>query len=126
MAYDGPANMSTIHGWMQDISAATGINYPMLDADDQKRIGIPSTALDGIFLLGRGFVHFGNAPVGFFDPSKLAINPSLKWTVADSTDGNLLLLFLLLTSAVSGISASWLDSTPYLTDYRVSKFGFGP
>jgi hypothetical protein len=125
VAYDGPASMSTVHGWLPDVSLAPGVVYPDLPFDDHSRTQITSPALDAVFVLGRGFMHFGNAPIGFFNAKCLEQNPHNKWVIVDAADGNLLLLFLFLSFAVSGTSGSWLDAGPYLKDFRVFQLRLG-
>lgn len=119
VAYDGPASMKTVHGWLPDISGTTGVQYPILPQDDQQRMMTPSPSLDAVLVLGRGFMHFGNCPIGFFHPQALAQNPNAKWVLSDTPNGNLLLLFLFLSMAVSGTSASWLNPSPYLGTFSV-------
>ena len=121
VAYDGPANMETVFGWLPDINASEGIVYPDLPASDDSRQQIASPSLDAIFLLGKGFIHFGNAPVGFFQGKVVEQDPGLKWAIADTPRGSLLLLFLFLTSAVSGMAGAWLDPMPYLKSFSVQK-----
>jgi hypothetical protein len=125
VAYDGPAQMKTIYDWNKRISAAEGVSYPTLPPDDTTRCGIASPALDAVFVLGRGFMHYGNTPFGFLSAVQLRELPSAKWAVADLTKGNLLLLFLFLTSAISGISGSWLDPRPYISGFKIGGVGWG-
>jgi hypothetical protein len=121
VAYDGPESMETVHGWFPDINAAEKIIYPLLPNSDESRSHVASPSLDAIFLLGKGFIHFGNTPVGFFQSKELEQDPEMKWAIADTPRGSLLLLFLFLTYAVSGMSASWLNPMPYLKSFSVPK-----
>ncbi len=125
VAYDGPAAMTTVHGWLSDISLETGITYDPLPLDVNNRVQCKSTALDGVFVLGRGFMHYGNAPAGFFHPEMLSRRSDLKWVFGESPSGTLLLLFLMLTMASSGSSASWLDAQPYLKNISVPELRYG-
>lgn len=125
VAYSGPASMQTVHGWLPSISAQTGVTYPRLPSDEMQRIQMPSPALDGVFILGRGFMHFGNTPMGFFAPGMLAQNADAKWAIADTQSGSLLLLFMFLTMAVSGSSGAWLNPNPYLTNFSVQGLAYG-
>jgi hypothetical protein len=117
VAYDGPAQMSTVHDWISSTSWDTEVYYPTLPRDDKARLATASPALDAVIVLGRGFMHYGNALTGFFRPEFLDEHPDVKWAVSDSPDGNLLLLFMFLTTAVSRIYLSSLDPTPYLRTY---------
>jgi hypothetical protein len=87
--------------------------------DDRQRIASPS--LDAIFVLGKGFIHFGNTPVGFFQGKAVEQDPGAKWAIGETSRGSLLLLFLFLTSAVSGMTGAWLDPMPYLKTFSVQK-----
>jgi hypothetical protein len=68
-----------------------------------------------VFVLGKGFVHFDNSPLGFVPPELRLAHPDRCWVLADSPGGNLLLLFLLLTQAASGLAAASIDPIPYLS-----------
>jgi hypothetical protein len=46
----------------------------------------------------------------------------LHWALADTPNGNLLLLFMLLTQAISGVSGSWLSPGPYVANFNVANF----
>lgn len=125
VAYDGPASMRTVHGWLESISQATGIAYPALPRDAHQRYRTPSPSLDGVFVLGRGFMQFGNSPVSFLTQQTFDQHPELKWALCDTKAGSLLLFFMLLTTAVSGTSGSWLDAGPYLSDFHLENTMIG-
>lgn len=126
VAYDGPASMRTVQGWFAGIHAELGITYPAMPPSLKQRIAIASPSVDGVFVLGRGFIQFDNSPLGFTTDEIRAARPDLHWGFADTADGNLLLLFLSLSTAASGISASWLNPMPYLTSYRVQNYSAAP
>lgn len=121
VAYDGPTSMKTVHGWLPSIHTELGVNYPPMPPSRDERINIASPSVDGVFLLGHGFVQFDNSPLGFITDEMRQANPNLHWAVADTPNGNLLLLFLLLSQAVSGVSASWLNAEPYVADFYVTN-----
>jgi hypothetical protein len=125
VAYDGPASMETVYGWLPDINAAEGIVYPNLPLSALERQRIASPSLDAVFLLGRGFMYFGNAPAGFLYDEHLKDNPAGKWVIADITRGGLLFLFLSLSLAVSGMTASVLNPLPYVKSFALPRFRFG-
>ena len=68
VAYDGPAHMETVRKWLVEIHAEEGLTIP--DLPDGKRNEIPSASIDGVFLLGRGFVQFDNLSIGFVSDEK--------------------------------------------------------
>ncbi len=125
VAYDGPASIETVYGWLPQISDTEGIVYPEIPASDEARLKTASPSLDGVFILGKGFIHFGNAPVGFFRSEARSANTGAKWAIGETPCGSLLLLFVLLTVAVSGTTVGWLDPMPYLKSFSVEKCRLG-
>jgi len=115
VAYDGPASMQTILGWIKGIHSSLGVAYPPMGVTLNERVSVISPSLDAIFVLGKGFIQFDNTPLTFLTDDGRKQNPKIRWTAADTPDNNLLLLFIALTQAVSGISGSWLNSGPYLS-----------
>lgn len=117
IAYDGPAKMETVYGWVASIHSDNGVKIDDLPADEEARLQTPSPSIDGIFVLGKGFVYFDNTPVGFGQNTRSSM-PQQKWITADQADGNLLLFFLYLLHATQGIEGKWLNSLPYLSTYQ--------
>ena len=126
VAYDGPANIETIYKWIPKIHTEKGISIPNLDPDPETRIKTISPSIDGVFLLGKGFIYFDNIPDGFTSADIRAENPDMHWVIGDSPSGNLLLLFIFLTQAVSGISGSWIDPIPYLPPFELQNTRYMP
>lgn len=126
VAYDGPAHMNTVHGWLAPIHANLGIPTPQLAPTLQQRLIVPSPSVDGVFVLDKGFVVFDNSPISFVTDQLRQQNPNANWHIVDVQRGSLLLFFLLLTTAVSGVSASWLNPLPYLANFAVSGGAFAP
>lgn len=118
VAYDGPANIETVQGWLHEIHSDIGVVAFDLPPGDE-RLNQPSPSVDGIFVLGKGFSYFDNVPNGFNTPESRAGQPSVKWIHANSTSGNLLLQFLFLQSATANISGRWLNPIPYLSSFHV-------
>jgi hypothetical protein len=85
----------------------------------EQRISIASPSVDAVFLLGRGFIQFDNSPLGFITDELRQAHLDLHWALADTPNGNLLLLFILLTRAISGVSGSWLNPGPYVANFNV-------
>jgi hypothetical protein len=125
VAYDGPAQMQTVYNWIPQIHANLGITIPNLPQDEQQRLNYASPSIDGIFLLNKGFIYFDNTPLGFANSQVRAANPNIKWVLADSTSGNMLLFFLLLQSATANIEGKWLNAIPYLASFNVPGIQFG-
>ena len=126
VAYDGPANMQRVHSWVNAAAKDLGFEYPDMPPRGVDRQKVASAALDGVFLLGKGSIHFDNFPIGLLDDATRAEQPTPKWTIINSSTGNLLLLFLLLTTASSGVSGWRLNPLAYLKDFSVSDPVFEP
>jgi hypothetical protein len=105
--------MATVYGWLLNSHAAQSI--PMPTWDHANRIEVPGTAVDGVFLLQKGFVKLDNSPI-----TLNTSDPPLPGThvICDSKSGNLLMLFLALQEACNNVQAAWLNPIPYLQSAR--------
>jgi hypothetical protein len=126
VAYDGPANMQTIYGWIKRYIQQNNITMPSMAPDLKSRIAIPSPLADLIVVLGKGFVQFDNSPITFITDAYRAQDPTNKWVISAGSNGNLLILFSHLTVVLSGVSASWMDIMPYLANTRGGNLTFSP
>lgn len=126
VAYAGPAQMATVHGWFGPAHTNLGISPPPLPPVANARAQMPSPSLDAIFVLGKGFVAFDNFPIGFVNDAMRTQAPTACWSVVDAPSGSLLLLFMFLTTAVSGVSGSWLNPMPYLSNWQLQNSSFRP
>ena len=125
VAYDGPASMNTIHGWIGTEYQKLGISLTAVSSDDNTRTETAADAIDAIFVLGKGFLFFDNTPISFVNTNHRQQNPSSKWVFADTISGNLLLLFLMLQGATANIEGKWLNSAPYLSTFTVPDIKWG-
>jgi len=113
VAYDGPASMETVNGWLNPMHQELSLSYPMISSEN--RLTTPSPSLDGIFVLGKGFVLFANSPFTFPEVEQIfQQGANVHWYFADTESDNLMLLFLLLTNATSNIAETYLDPYAYL------------
>jgi hypothetical protein len=126
VAYDGPSSISTVHGWVQSTHQKLGIPDKALPLDHKSRTSTPSPALDGIFVLGKGFMYYDNVPYGFVRDEVRTQNPNCKWFFAETANDNLLMLFLFLTVAASNIQGQWLNPLPYVASVNVPRYSFDP
>ena len=94
VAYDGPAQMNTVHGWILNSHRNNNIPFPTLN--QQNRTSTPGSALDGVIVLNKGFIKLDNSPLTFNNPQTPMTGTHI---VADSNNGNLLLMFLALQEA---------------------------
>lgn len=120
VAYGGPAKMQTVCKWITEIHASEGISYPPMSNAPHERPQVASPSLDAVFILGKGFIYFDNVPFGFITDEERTRHPQRKWVLGNMSDGNLLLLFIFLTQAVSGVTGSWLNPLPYLANFSIS------
>jgi len=125
VAYNGPAKMQTVYNWIDEIHKSKAITYPKMGSTANERGSIASPSIDAVFVLGQGFLYFDNTPIGFLNDIARQQNPDIKWIFADAVHGNILLLFIFLTQAVSGVSGSWLNPLPYLSNFNVSNIQVG-
>lgn len=126
VAYDGPASMATVHGWIGPEYGKLGMRNSPLPTDEQTRLATRAEALDAVFVLGKGFLYLDNVPAGFANNQYRQANPGGKWAYSDTVDGNLLLLFTMLQGATANIEGKWLDSIPYLSTFSLTNFHLVP
>jgi hypothetical protein len=108
VAYSGPAQMSTVHSWILNSHQTLNIPFPIWTHENKTEIA--GTALDGVFVLQKGLVKLDNTPLNINNqPRQDGI-----YSICDTVNGNVLLLFLLLQDACNNIDASWLNSTAYV------------
>ena len=109
VAYDGPAQMSTAHAWI--VNSHTSLGIPLPTWTQESKHSTPGTALDGVFLLQRGFVKLDNAPLSL--KAGPTPQPGIH-VICDSPTGTLLMLFLALQEACNNIEGAWLNPVPYV------------
>ncbi|MDO7138921.1 MULTISPECIES: DUF6602 domain-containing protein [Flavobacteriaceae] len=116
VAYTGPAQMATAHNWI--LNSHRTKNIPLPTWNQQNRLQTPGTALDGVFLLNKGFITLDNTPLTLNNQQ----NPANGiHTISDSQNGNVLMLFLCLQQACDNIQGAWLNSIPYIRNARFSN-----
>lgn len=121
VSYDGPVNIDTVYNWIPAIYAEESIISPKLSLNVETRLATPSSSIDAVFLLGKGFIYFDNVPSGFANENVWLDYPDMHWVVGNSVDTNLLLLFVFLTQAASGIQGAWLNPAAYLSSFQVDN-----
>jgi hypothetical protein len=125
VAYDGPAQMQTVYGWLNEIHETLAIANPMLSQNANERLAQASTSIDGVFVLDKGFIYFDNTRTGFANAETRAEHPNLKWVFGNTNTGNLLLFFTFLHGATANIEGRWLNPIPYLASFNVPNLQFG-
>jgi len=121
VAYDGPENMETVLGWIEKKSKTHGIVYPNLDANLQERLKVTSPALDAVFILGKGFVHYDNIPISFIHQEirEKEENRHKKWCVVDNDKGALMMLFSILTQTIISSGLSSVNMSKYYSSFQM-------
>lgn len=122
VAYDGPASMYTVLDWLGRVHLSLDIIPKAKDWANVARNQIPSPSIDGIFVLGKGFIFFDNLPLSIVAANPDEPDPRIKWGATNTSRNNLFYLFMSLTTALGGISGSWLDPRPYVE----KRMTFGP
>ena len=121
VAYSGPASMDRVYEWKNELVTELGLAYQDMEPSIDARIKIPSPSIDAVYVLGKGFLYYDNAPLGFFTDEQRKLNQSIKWIFGDNESGNLLLLFMNLCQIVVGMAATILNPMPYLKSVSVSN-----
>jgi hypothetical protein len=125
VGYDGPASMKTVHGWIAKEYQKLGVGGLQLPTDAKQRTTTAAEAIDGVFVLGKGFLYFDNVPSGFADDTMRKANPKCNWVYSDTSTGSLLLLFLMIQGATANIEGKWLNAIPYLSTFSVPGVSMG-
>ncbi|HEX8902820.1 DUF6602 domain-containing protein [Vitreimonas sp.] len=120
VAYDGPAQASTVHGWIKQSETTRGLNNAPLPQTRDQRAQHLSESLEGVFVLGKHSVLYDNSPLSLLSDATLAQNSTLQYSLLDQLEGNLLLLFLLLTQAGTNTTGQWADLIPYVAQVRMN------
>jgi hypothetical protein len=119
VAYNGPAKLETIRDWLVSLCAEEGIELPLLPPVVEQRYNVACPTIDGVFLLGQGFVQFDNQPLGFLRPEQRLKNPEMRYYIGKTADGTLLTFFLFLTSATAGLVSQAPNLVPYLATFAI-------
>mgnify|MGYP007112205733 CR=1 FL=1 len=127
VAFDGPASMDTVYGWVGEIGDELKLSYPTPFGSSMKeREQHASPAIDGIFVLGRGYVLLDNANfMASMDPNR-AQHPNHRWIVNSQDRGAALTLFFLLAGAIGNSKFTIVDIDHYLSRHLVEGVRFGP
>jgi hypothetical protein len=125
VAYDGPAWMKTVHGWVSTEYSKLGMGEIALPLDEDQRVSQAAEAIDAVFVLGKGFLYFDNVPIGFANAAMRATTPGSNWVFGDTVAGNLLLLFLMIQGATANIEGRWLNAIPYLSNFQIQGISLG-
>lgn len=110
VALDGPADMQQVHIWLKLAYRRHGISEADLPSSLAERLPVASPALDGVFVLGRGFLNFDNVEVGFITDEARADTVGMCWAVATHERGALVSLWLQIHQAATAMAGRRLDA----------------
>lgn len=123
VAFDAETkNMATILGWIRKKYLADEICEDPMPCDRATRAMKQSPAIDGVFIINKGFLYFDNTRLEFFHrdhqsqiTTRRFIDPEHNgnWIyTSEPSQNNLLVLFLLLTYALNNT----FDPSAYIED----------
>jgi hypothetical protein len=116
IAYNGPQKMKTIYNWIKKLENELNFSYQEMPETQQERMNIPSPGIDGIYVLGKGFVHFDNFMISCVPPDIRNKNQWMRWIILDSENISLLHLFLNLAQAFCSYPQKSIQLISYLKE----------
>ena len=116
-AYEGPKNIETVLKWLEDISQEDEYGVEALrDAEPGRRFFFNHHFVDGVFLLGRGYVTLDALPfesqVNYAIESGLKVSPRAVWVW--SREEELLMLWVLINQINAYLLWGEADLTSYI------------
>ncbi len=117
VAYGGKVKkIETVKGWIDKIKKELNIQ-DLAIGNNKKQAG----AIDGIFILNKGFLFFGDMN----QRDKNNKTQEIEWTYQASTEDNLLAFFLILIDVILGSEIKYepLEKT-YLSEYELENLKY--
>ena len=112
LAFDGPARLDEPHIWLKRACRDQAIAEPDLPDAGTERERMPSAALDGVFVLGRGFLSFDNIDTGHVDDAARVAALGACWVIANGRSVALAVLYLRIQRALSGLNRRHVRRAP--------------
>lgn len=125
VALGGPADMDAVHVALKQAYRDNAITEPDLPPEGAERVKIASPAIDGVFVLGHGFLNFDNTPFGFFDDAARLDSFGACWSIASAERGSLVSLFMQIHLAAAELAKTQFDPRPYLRGFRTTRLRLG-
>jgi hypothetical protein len=125
VAYACDSPMATVYGWIEDIYQNLHVGDPELGAWPE-RASISSSSLDGVFVLGKGYILFDNSPLAaaFLKPEHRG-NNKIRWLVVEQGSGGLFVFFIQLVMALSGVTLRVFQLGQYLDGFATGPIQAG-
>ena len=121
VAFGGPTDLGHVQGWISSLDTDLGIAYATLPPTNSGRATIQSPTIDGVFVLGKGYIQFDNHPLSFVSDEDRSAHPDMKWEIVQNARVGLHHLFMLLTMEAEARTAWELDAEPYIRHVSVTK-----
>jgi len=125
VAYDGPADFNTVYEWLPRLKAEENFTFPVLPPKTEDRMHVSCPGIDAIFVLGKGFLYFDNAPLGWLPKEERQRNPNISWLWTIHSENNLLFFFLLLNAMISGFKHEQINSVEYMKGAALPQLAWG-
>ena len=116
-AYGGPKNVQTVLNWMKDVAASDDYGLDRLkETEPGERSFFGHTFIDGVFLLGRGFVLVDSQPFRSFLVDHRDVDNMLEhiWIMHDQDE--LTMLWVLINLLNQYLLWNNFELTDYLGD----------
>lgn len=113
VAYDGPSKMETLSDWLSESCLKCGIPNSHRDHPALMMHTVESPGLDGVYILGKGFVQFTNSPIRYVPDEFRTEHSTAKWEWVQLNRGALGVFFLNLLYATDHNLAFALDPIRY-------------
>ncbi|MGD8780132.1 MAG: hypothetical protein PVH88_14355 [Ignavibacteria bacterium] len=115
LAYNCEVSLDKVYRWLIEINKELGVTQKKdLPKDRNERKQILNYSLDGIFILGKGFLVFENQPIGFLSDKMRIQYPDLQWIICKQKKGSLLPFFIFLINGISGFLKASINFNNYL------------
>jgi hypothetical protein len=122
VAYRGAANMATVFGWIRNAYAARNLSDPHFSPVGERK-WTNSPALNGVFVLGRGFCLFEN-DVGYLQNTAFYEHQTATWSIGDCSRGSLALFFAALLGLTAKNAPAELNPWPYFNSLQPASVTF--
>jgi hypothetical protein len=126
VAFDGPANMQTVYQWIAPTYEKNQIPITHLPVFDKQRLSTPADAIDGVFILNKGFLYYDNVSYGFGTSQTRSQMPDSKWIYSNSENSNLLFLFAMIQQASANWEVKIFSIHPYISRFHAEGLNISP
>lgn len=126
IAYNCDRTLETVYKWLIEINKTQEINIEgNLPKSGKERINVVNNSVDGIYILGKGFIFFENQPTSIVPNSYYEDRPDIQWVIVNQSKGCLLSLFVFLTNCISGFLNAPIALAKYLKHVRIANLKYG-